>query len=338
MISKVDYSPQNYTLRLKGVAVAKRSKVSKRRSNLKGKTCLKVRDCASSKAKKPELKLIKSDSKRAKTHTSNRVSKTVGLRSINGSRVKGELTPLEQESLILNYRERARKLGRSMLRKWQSRMDLEEVDSVVDLSLCEAVKRFNPSFGASFMTFLFYHLKGNLVKAVSAAVSTSLIPAAIAELTQEDVGDYGSVKYSASTLNAMELAEAVSGQDIPQPDEALLRKEIRSKSSNACERLDALEREIIKRLFVQEQQIIDIASTLGYSRCHISRVKRKALNALQEELSSVVNLAEYGVAGANDDEVVLKRSAKRRPVYRRRPRSIVAIDSSEERVKDAVAA
>jgi len=63
------------------------------------------------------------------------------------------------------------------------------VDSIVDLSLCEAVKRFDPLKGASFMTFLFYHLKGNLVRAVAAAATSTAIPNAIAELSESAFND-----------------------------------------------------------------------------------------------------------------------------------------------------
>jgi len=91
-------------------------------------------------------------------------------------RDEGAPTPLQQEALIIKYRLKARKIGRSILRRWHARMDLDEVDSLVDLSLCEAVKRFNPNKGASFMTFLFYHLKGNLVRSVATAAQASALP------------------------------------------------------------------------------------------------------------------------------------------------------------------
>src|SRR5690349_3051107 len=77
------------------------------------------------------------------------------------------LSDLEREDLITSSRLKARKLGRSILRKWNARLDLQEVDSIVDLSLCEAAARFDPSVGASFLTFLFYHLRGNLIRAIS---------------------------------------------------------------------------------------------------------------------------------------------------------------------------
>lgn len=243
----------------------------------------------------------------------------------------GELTPLQQEALIVKYRLKARKLGRSILRRWHSRMDLDEVDSLVDLSLCEAVKRFDPLKGASFMTFLFYHLKGNLVRAVASAAAASSLPVRLAEVGEAFSDEFDAESPIAHGMNAVEIAEAVTSQDSPLPDEALWKKQLNDCSSVACEKLDSLEREIIKRIFVHEQQIIDIAAALGYSRCHISRVKKKALDTLHDELRVVMNhddyapLAEEAVAG---DEDLHSRIANRKEIHRRRPRSSAHLGES----------
>ncbi|MFN4896462.1 MAG: sigma-70 family RNA polymerase sigma factor [Pseudomonadota bacterium] len=283
-------------------------------------------------AKRPKLKLIK-NSKAVVKGTCK--AKRACIREVT----KSEPTPYQQEALIIKYRAKARKLGRSILRRWHSRMDLEEVDSLVDLSLCEAVRRFDASKGASFMTFLFYHLKGNLVRAVASAAASAAIPNAIAELTESAFTDGERPQYSNVALNAVELAEAVSSQGIPQPDEALWRKELTTKSSSACDKLDDLEREIVKRIFVHEQQIIDIAAALGYSRCHISRVKKKALSTLHDELRVVMNREDYAAVESDDIEdesEIFERISNRRSVHRRRPRSI----SHEKNIagKTAVAA
>lgn len=270
-----------------------------------------------SRAKRPTLKLVKNTKTVARKRTGAQLA---CLREV----AKSEPTPYQQEALILKYRAKARKLGRSILRRWHSRMDLDEVDSIVDLSLCEAVKRFDPFKGASFMTFLFYHLKGNLVRAVASAAASTAIPNAIAELTESAFADGERINYSNVALNAIELAEAVSSQGVPLPDEALWRRELTAKSSSACEKLDDLEREIVKRIFVHEQQIIDIAAALGYSRCHISRVKKKALSTLHDELSVVMNRDDYPPAEAEEldtEDDVYERIANRRTVHRRRPRS-----------------
>jgi RNA polymerase sigma factor (sigma-70 family) len=267
--------------------------------------------------RQPRLKLIKNSKELPHTGLKTKRPHTLEV-------VKSEPTPYQQEALIIKYRLKARKLGRSILRRWHSRLEIDEVDSIVDLSLCEAVKRFDPLKGASFMTFLFYHLKGNLCKAVAAAAASTSIPNAIAELSESAFDNGERRPYSNGTLNAIELAEAISSEGIPQPDEALWRKELSSQSSNACEKLDDLEREIVKRIFVHEQQIIDIAAALGYSRCHISRVKKKALNTLHEELRVVMNKEDYRVSNSDTEEAddyVLNRVQSPRSVYRRKPRS-----------------
>ena len=87
------------------------------------------------------------------------------------------------------------------------------------------------------------------------------------------------------------------------------KKELIELSKEACKKLDSLERQVIERLFLGEEQLMDIAHSLGYSRCHISRVKKKALEALQLEMQNSLNLKSE------------KREPGRRTVHRRRPRS-----------------
>jgi len=236
---------------------------------------------------------------------------------------KGLTSPAQQEALITKYRLKARKLGHSILRRWHARLDIEEVDSIVDLSLCETVKRFNPYKGASFMTFLFYHLKGNLIRAVASAAASHSIPLFNLdpfELERAEREHFSG--HQLRGLNASEVAEALVSQDVPMPDEVLWKKQMHDHSALACEKLDALEREIIKRLFIQEQQIMEIAQSLGYSRCHISRVKKKALETLYNELSQSMNSDELlQKPDFEEADSVELRLVDRRPVYRRRPRA-----------------
>jgi RNA polymerase sigma factor (sigma-70 family) len=268
--------------------------------------------------KAPKLKVI------AGRATDKDAVAVIAAKRLAQSEEAGELSPLQQEALIIKYRIKARKLGRSILRRWHSRMDLDEVDSIVDLSLCEAVKRFNPDKGASFMTFLFYNLKGNLVRAVASAAASSSLPVRLADMGEVFVDESEAHTSNTQSINAAEIAEAVTSQDAPLPDEALWRKQLTDCSSLACEKLDALEREIIKRIFVHEQQIIDIATALGYSRCHISRVKKKALDTLHDELSMVMNRDDYArltQEESEDSDTIRERISGRKEIHRRRPRA-----------------
>ncbi|OVE79762.1 hypothetical protein BVY02_02340, partial [bacterium J17] len=103
---------------------------------------------------------------------------------------------LTVDELILEHRENGRKLARSMLRKWRVRMPAEEIDSIVDLTLCEAAKRFDPDKGASFMTFFFYHLRGHLVRAVAEATQTSNMFMAFSQNLGIDVTEWSTIGQS----------------------------------------------------------------------------------------------------------------------------------------------
>ncbi|MCB0335371.1 MAG: sigma-70 family RNA polymerase sigma factor [Bdellovibrionales bacterium] len=230
----------------------------------------------------------------------------------------------EKEELVLEFRLKARKLARSILRKWHARLDLQEVDSIVDLSLCEAVKRFDPEKGASFMTFLFYHLRGNLIRAVTAAASANAVP------VEAEEGAEGEDKYKRTSIfkgaNAIEIAEALSGHESMLPDEVLYKKELVKLSKSACANLDDLEKQVIERIYLKGHQLMDIANSLGYSRCHISRVKKKALSALKNEMNDTIQFQATNDGDAGD----FLFSSDRRKIHRRRPRSKKALEAQKE--------
>ncbi|MBN8548280.1 MAG: sigma-70 family RNA polymerase sigma factor [Deltaproteobacteria bacterium] len=258
----------------------------------------------------------------------NRNNKVIELPLPKKAAKAKTLSPRKQEELVLTYRMKARKLARSILRKWHARLDLQEVDSVVDLSLCEAVRRYNPNKGASFMTFLFYHMRGNLIRAVASAATANAVP-----LPQVEDASAGAKSEQASYrgVNAIEIAEALCSHDYVMPDEMLLKKEMVSMSHGACEKLDSLEKEVIYRIYIQEQQLMDIASSLGYSRCHISRVKKKALETLYGDMSSAIHKGdEESALQARPDFDDEDGAGERRKIHRRRPRSRKAVRVNQE--------
>jgi AraC-like DNA-binding protein len=128
----------------------------------------------------------------------------------------------------------------------------------------------------------------------------------------------------------MEVAEALSSQEFVSPDESLLKRQVAHISEAACLRLDPLEREVIMRIFLNEEQLMDIAQSLGYSRCHISRVKKKALETLYHELAPTL-----GMEGQKPDFSEDEETGKRRKIHRRRPRAkqivrhFLALDGGE---------
>jgi len=242
----------------------------------------------------------------------NKLRARARLKSLKKPTKIKKLSAKQRENMVLDHRTQARKLARSILRKWHSRIDTQEVDSVVDLSLCEAVKRFDPSFGASFITFMFYHLRGNLIRTVSEAANLNLIAVDDEELEEQANDLYFSNYQELRSATAAELAQAVGRTEHPLPDALLLKKEVAQLSSRAFEKLDSLERSVIERILLNEEQLIDVAQDLGYSRCHISRVKRKALELLHKDLS--VSLDLRGTHGPMiEDEIAQARRRRVAP-------------------------
>lgn len=193
------------------------------------------------------------------------------------------LSPDQIDQLVMNNREQARKLGCSMLRRWNIKIDLEELYSIVDLSLCEAAKHFNPKKKVSFITFLFYHLKGNLVRTIAQAVNKTATPY---DFKDEDF-ESGVVGHE--SINPGDFAESIgSNFELMRPDAALYKEELFSIGFQACERLDPLEKEVIYNVILHEEQVTEIAKQLNFSRCYISKIKTQALSKLKEQLEDIL--------------------------------------------------
>ena len=175
-------------------------------------------------------------------------------------------------------------MTRGFLKKWGSHIDEDELISVSDLSLCEAASRFDESRNVSFITFLFYYIKGNLVKAV---INSSIINGCDRDTYLERNGEkeYSTSQNKLQEILNNEVAECSMGSSKDTPVDLLLKKELYSISKETCKGLDDVERKIIEKIYLQGEQVVNVAKELGYSRCHISRIKRSALEGLEKAIN-----------------------------------------------------
>lgn len=194
------------------------------------------------------------------------------------------LTIKEKNKLILSSRKQGRKIACSILRKWNCRLELEEIDSIVDLSLCEAVKHFNPDKGVSFITFLFYHLRGNLIRTINGLANR---PSAAMEFNDDS---FESGFIGKERINTADLHETFAASNHKGPEEESEDKQLYQIAEKACKSLSDLEREVIFSVYLQEEQVTQIAKDLKYSRCHISRLKTAAVDKLRSEVSRLSDL------------------------------------------------
>ena len=229
--------------------------------------------------KEPKVLSKKSTKKATKKVVAKKAVKKVAKKTTKKKAVKKTF-----DELVLEHRENGRKLGRSILRKWRVRMPSDEIDSVVDLALCEAAKRYCPDKGAAFMTFFFYHLRGHLVRTVSKAAHQGNIFMAFAASTGIEASEWHDI--DAEVLWGYVPDQSVFGKkEVETPEKKILRNEKINECREALSKLDDLEKQILIRSYQKEQPLVDIAKSLGYSRCHISRVKKSALGQMKANLS-----------------------------------------------------
>lgn len=184
-------------------------------------------------------------------------------------------------SLVLTHREVGRKISKSILRKWRAHMPEDELNSLVDLALCEAAIRYKSEMGTQFVTFLFYHLRGHLIKTISKAKKESEFKMAFNGSNEGEGSEY----FTQEAVNGYFLEKEEKALKNNPEKTAILNQEIRI-CKEAQEKLGHLDAEIIRRCFLNGEQVIDVAKSLELSRHYVSRIKTRALKKLKKMITT----------------------------------------------------
>jgi RNA polymerase sigma factor (sigma-70 family) len=220
------------------------------------------------------------------------------------ARLKTKLTPKQMEQTILEHREHGRRLAWSFLSSWRIRMAQDEVVSVVGAALCEAAIRFDPSKEVAFKTFFFYHLRGMLLKEISRIIQEQKI---LQFIPNGMVGN----DYRGEQLSMAPIIPPLI--ETNNPEKIIEQKQVAGACWDACAQLDPLEQEVLIRCFVYDEPLVAIAKELKYCRCHISRVKSRALSKLSQLLSDEDVLKErYEDSGIELEKIQLPNAKSSR--------------------------
>jgi RNA polymerase sigma factor (sigma-70 family) len=217
-----------------------------------------------------------------------------------GKKKQTKLTPEEIELIVTEHQTHGSRLAWSFLKGWQVRLHPDEVTSIVGMALVEAATRFDPSRGVAFKTFFFYHLRGMLLREITRLVSQSKIRDFIP--SAEAVVGKGEQVAQAETLYPY------LGVDSRTPEKIVQDNQVAAITKEAIDQLDELERQVVQRHYINDEPLKDIAKDMGYNRCHISRVKSKALAKLHLFISDTFP-TEAISDEISDDEPTRKVSA-----------------------------
>jgi len=185
----------------------------------------------------------------------------------------------EVQLLITDNYESGKRLAWSFLNRWRVRIEEDEVLSITGAALCEAAHRFKKELGVNFKTFLFYYLRGMLLKEITKRVQEQKFRAPLIMNLHEANDDVKGISLENLYASNVELTA-----ELRTPEELLSEKERVKICREATSGLDELEKTVLERYFADDESVVDIAKSLGYCRCHISRVKSKALETLSDRL------------------------------------------------------
>ena len=168
----------------------------------------------------------------------------------------------DREGLIVSHRVDAYRIARSLLRKTERTLDEDDLRSVVDLALVEAANKYVQDNRVKFTTFLFYYLKGRILRA----------------LCKERYWDNHHCKAASSP----ERIEDFSPDSVSKgPDLIVEYKDIQINSHRLIECLPRVEREVLFAVYYRDMTLELVAKELGYSRAHIGRIRDRALSRLR---------------------------------------------------------
>lgn len=222
-----------------------------------------------------------SKSKRAREDAAGMLGAGSGVRRSKKKQTK--LTPEEIELVVTDHQTHGNRLAWSFLKGWQVRLHPDEVNSIVGMALVEAATRFDPSRGVAFKTFFFYHLRGMLLREITRLVNQSKI--------RDFIPDAESVVAKGEQVAQAETLSPYLGVDHRTPEKIVQDNQAANITKNAMEKLDDLEKEVVKRHYINDEPLKNIAKDMGYNRCHISRVKSKALAKLHLFISDAIPVA-----------------------------------------------
>jgi len=216
--------------------------------------------------------------------------------------------------------ERHLPLVRSLARRYAGRGEaLEDIEQVGAIGLIKAIDRFELSRDVSLATYATPNVVGEIKRHFRDKGWAVRVPRALQELNASMSGaiERLTVKLSRSpsigeiaaelettpeqVLEALEVGSAYStvslssgpsGEEELDPmetigseDEEFERSEQRAALAPALERLPSREREILRMRFEEGLPQTQIAQRVGLSQMHVSRLIRKSLSVMREELA-----------------------------------------------------
>lgn len=215
-----------------------------------------------------------------------------------------ERTKENRDRLFARYQYLCARAARKFCRRGSDRADLEQIAAIGLLKACD---RYDGRLKTPFEAFAWLFVVGELMHYVRDHERLVRAPRRLRDLERrfQDAHDtisaqahrepsmYEVAKYLELTLREVEELALYRAQAVPESLDALEQHELRPCSYTLEEREDRLiaevalacltvtERTIILALYAKGYSQVELSERMGYSRRHISRLHRAALQKMQ---------------------------------------------------------
>ena len=225
----------------------------------------------------------------------------------------------EREELILKYIPLVKSIAYGIHKKLPSCVDLDDLVGYGIVGLVEAIDRLDTSKGS--ITYIKLRIKGAIYdylrsldflsrssrdreKKIKSAFE-HLLSVYGREPTDEEVANYLGISLEDlyKELEKLSFSHFLSLDEIfsdgrsyeelfpskeDQPEEEIIRKDIRDKVINAIRELDDREQLVLQLIFYEDLPLKAVADILGVSVARVSQIKMNALEKLREKLKNLV--------------------------------------------------
>jgi RNA polymerase sigma-B factor len=220
---------------------------------------------------------------------------------------------LARERLVAEYWYLCRRAARRFMRRGLDRADLEQVGAI---GLIKAVDRYDPSQRAPFEAYAWLLIVGELMHYVRDSERLLRAPRAVRDLerrwtaaerklgslrggkpTENDVARFvGATPSEAREIRAYRASnhmlslELLNACEHRLPSRAIDDLLDRLTVERLLQALSPLERQIVVSIHLDGSTVVELAARLGYSRRHVTRLHRAAIERLKSS-SEVGELA-----------------------------------------------
>lgn len=208
-----------------------------------------------------------------------------------------------REGLFERYRRFARSLARRHARRNGIRWDLfEDLEQFGYRGLLEAIDRFDPTRGASFLTFASARIAGSIVdgmaqfdeRGAQQRFRRRLERERLASLTEEQRAADSATQELSDIVTELALGLILSAEDRDAPSsmtgrhdngfDTLAWRQTRAVLAARVDDLPEPERTVIRQHYLNDLLFTQIAAMLGLTKGRISQIHRAALEKLRKSM------------------------------------------------------